>query len=119
MQTHVVFLLSLKFVSRKQNKSSNGTLNPPGNSMTLFKLSRTLSLIIAVMFESNRLGAIVTTRIPFLARSRVNGKVRETIAPLDAAYATNVCYYLGLKYQKRRETHLDRVVLRMQPPKQP
>jgi len=53
--------------------------------MTLFKLARTLSDIIAVMFESNRLGAIVTTRMPFLARSRVMGKVRETRAPLDAA----------------------------------
>ena len=59
-----------------------------GNSMTLVKLDRTLSLITAVISESNRLGAIVTTRIPYLATSRVNGRVRDAIAPLDAAYET-------------------------------
>lgn len=60
----------------------------PGNSMTLFKLAFTLSLIMTVMLESKRLGAMVTTRIPFLARSRVRGRVRDTIAPFEAAYAT-------------------------------
>jgi hypothetical protein len=59
-----------------------------GNSITLVKLARTLSDIMAVILESKRLGAIVTTRIPYLARSLVIGRVREAMAPLEALYAT-------------------------------
>jgi hypothetical protein len=57
----------------------------PGNSITLVSETRTLSDIIAVILESNSEGAIVTTRIPWRARSRVRGRVRERIAPLEAA----------------------------------
>lgn len=60
-----------------------------GNSITLVRLARTLSDIIAVILESKRLGAIVTTLIPYRARSRVIGSVSEAIAPLEALYATN------------------------------
>ena len=60
----------------------------PGNSITLVKLALTLSDIIAVILESKRLGAMVTTLIPYRARSRVIGSVSEAIAPFDAAYAT-------------------------------
>lgn len=56
--------------------------------MTLVKLDLTLSLIDAVIPLSNRLGAIVTTRTPYLARSLVNGKVNEASAPFEAAYET-------------------------------
>jgi hypothetical protein len=55
-----------------------------GNSITLVKLARTLSDIIAVILESKRLGAIVTTLIPYRARSLVIGRVREAMAPLEA-----------------------------------
>lgn len=41
-----------------------GGKNSQGNSITLVKLARTLSLIIAVIRESNILGATVTTRMP-------------------------------------------------------
>lgn len=57
----------------------------PGNSITLVSEARTLSDIIAVILESKSEGAIVTTRIPWRARSRVRGSVRERIAPLEAA----------------------------------
>lgn len=59
-----------------------------GNSITLFKLARTLSDITDVILESNRLGAIVTTLIPYRARSLVIGRVRAVMAPLEALYAT-------------------------------
>ena len=56
-----------------------------GNSMTLVKLALTLSLIKAVIPVSKRLGAIVTTLIPYFARSLVNGRVSDANAPFDAA----------------------------------
>ena len=59
-----------------------------GNSITLVRLARTLSDIIAVILESNKLGAIVTTLMPYLARSRVIGRVSDAIAPFEALYAT-------------------------------
>lgn len=59
-------------------------INIPGNSMTLIKLARTLSLIMAVIRESKRLGAMVMTRIPWRAMSRVKGRVSEAMAPLEA-----------------------------------
>lgn len=59
-----------------------------GNSITRVKLARTLSDITAVIRESNRLGAMVTTLIPYRARSLVIGSVRAATAPLDALYAT-------------------------------
>ena len=68
--------------------NSSGFPGLRGNSITLVKLALTLSLIKAVMPLSKRLGAIVTTRIPYLARSRVKGSVREAKAPFDAAYET-------------------------------
>ena len=68
--------------------NSSGFPGLRGNSITLVKLALTLSLIIAVMPLSKRLGAIVTTRIPYLARSRVSGSVREANAPFEAAYET-------------------------------
>lgn len=58
--------------------------NLRGNSITLVKLARTLSLIIAVILESKRLGAMVTTRMPCFATSRVKGRVKEAIAPFEA-----------------------------------
>ena len=57
----------------------------PGNSITLVSEARTLSDIMAVILESKSEGAIVTTRIPWRARSRVSGRVRERIAPFEAA----------------------------------
>lgn len=68
--------------------NSSGFPGRGGNSITLVRLDLTLSLIKAVIPLSNRLGATVTTRIPYLETSRVNGSVREAIAPLDAAYET-------------------------------
>lgn len=53
--------------------------------MTLVKLALTLSLIKAVIPVSKRLGAIVTTLIPYFARSLVNGRVSDANAPFDAA----------------------------------
>ena len=38
----------------------------------------------AVIPLSNKLGAMVITRIPYCARSRVRGSVKEAKAPLDA-----------------------------------
>lgn len=56
--------------------------------MTLVRLARTLSLIMDVILESNKLGAIVTTLMPSLARSRVIGNVAAVSAPFEAEYAT-------------------------------
>jgi len=71
-----------------QHKGGRGRNNSQGNSITLVKLARTFSLIIAVILESKILGATVTTLIPYRARSLVNGKVNERMAPLEAEYAT-------------------------------
>jgi hypothetical protein len=59
--------------------------NIPGNSITLVSEARTFSDIMAVIRDSKSEGAIVTTRIPCRARSRVRGRVSERIAPLEAA----------------------------------
>lgn len=56
-----------------------------GNSITLVKLDLALSPINAVIPESNRLGATVTTLTPYLERSRVRGSVSDANAP----FATN------------------------------
>jgi hypothetical protein len=40
---------------------------------------------MAVILESKSEGAIVTTRMPWRARSRVRGRVSERMAPLEAA----------------------------------
>jgi hypothetical protein len=48
----------------KKGMGTGEKKNLRGNSITLVKLARTLSLIIAVILESNILGAIVTTRMP-------------------------------------------------------
>ena len=53
--------------------------------MALVKLALTFSLIAAVIPESKRLGAMVTTLIPYFARSLVNGRVNDANAPFDAA----------------------------------
>jgi hypothetical protein len=47
-----------------------------------------LLLIILVIALSNMLGAIVTARIPYLARSLASGNVKLATAPLLAAYDT-------------------------------
>lgn len=65
--------------------NSSGFPGRRGNSMTLVELALTLALIKAVMPESKRLGAIVTTLIPCFARSLVNGRVSDSNAPLEAA----------------------------------
>ncbi len=64
------------------NSSGRPGLN--GNSITRVRLLLTLSPISAVIPLSNKLGAIVTTRIPYLARSLVSGSVSEAIAPFEA-----------------------------------
>ena len=46
-------------------ENSSGLPGRRGNSMTLVRLFLTLSLISAVMPLSNKLGATVTTRIPY------------------------------------------------------
>lgn len=81
--------------------------NLRGNSITLVKLARTLSLIIAVIRESKRLGAIVTTLIPCLATSRVRGRVSDAIAPFEALYATIpfLLAYLTHSQPKPSQTH--------------
>lgn len=56
--------------------------------MTLVKEALTLSDIMSVILDLNKLGAMVTTRIPYRAKSRVSGSVSEAIAPFDALYAT-------------------------------
>jgi hypothetical protein len=56
--------------------------------MTLSKLFLALSGRMLVILVSKRLGAIVTTRMPYRAKSRASGKVKDAIAPLDAEYAT-------------------------------
>lgn len=65
--------------------NSSGFPGLSGNSMTRVKLALTLSLIRAVIPESKRLGAMVTTLIPYFARSLVNGRVSDANAPFDAA----------------------------------
>lgn len=65
--------------------NSSGLPGLRGNSITLVKLALTLSLIKAVIPESKRLGAMVTTLIPCFARSLVNGRVSDANAPFDAA----------------------------------
>ena len=69
--------------TKKEREKENR--NIPGNSITLVNDARTLSDIMAVILDSKSEGAIVTTRIPWRARSRVKGRVRERIAPLEAA----------------------------------
>ena len=68
--------------------NSSGLPGLSGNSMTFVRLDLTLSLIKTVIPLSNRLGAIVTTLIPYLETSRVSGRVKEASAPFDAAYET-------------------------------
>ena len=68
--------------------NSSGFPGLRGNSITLVKLALTFSLIKAVIPESKRLGAMVTTLIPYFARSLVNGRVNDANAPFDAAYET-------------------------------
>ncbi len=68
--------------------NSSGFPGLRGNSMTLVRLDLTLSLMRAVIPLSNRLGAMVTTLTPYLARSRVNGSVKDARAPFEAAYET-------------------------------
>lgn len=75
-----------------------------GNSITLVKLARTLSDIIEVILESKRLGAMVTTLIPWRARSLVIGKVREAIAPLEALYATTNSVRICFKTRVMKRT---------------
>lgn len=64
--------------------NSSGFPGLRGNSITFVKLALTLSLIKAVIPESKRLGAIVTTLIPYFARSLVSGRVSDANAPFDA-----------------------------------
>jgi hypothetical protein len=68
--------------------NSSGFPGRTGNSITLSKLFRAFSGNRLVILLSNRLGAMVTTRTPYRARSRASGSVSDAIAPLDAAYAT-------------------------------
>lgn len=49
--------------------------------MTRVMLLRTLSFMRAVMPDSNKLGAMVTHRMPYRDRSRVTGSVKLAIAP--------------------------------------
>ena len=84
----VPFNIEFSTLSLTTLANSSGFPGLRGNSITLVKLALTLSLIKAVMPLSKRLGAIVTTRIPYLARSRVSGSVREANAPFEAAYET-------------------------------
>jgi hypothetical protein len=68
---------------RKEGRQE-GRDNVQGNSITRVRDARTLSDIMAVILESKSEGAIVTTRMPWRARSRVNGRVSERMAPLEA-----------------------------------
>jgi len=68
--------------------NSSGWPGLAGNSIAFRNPSFTLSDNIAVMAESNMLGAIVTTRIPNLDKSLAIGSVMDATAPLLAAYAT-------------------------------
>lgn len=76
--------------------NSSGFPALSGNSITLVRLPLTLSDIIAVIPLSNELGAIVTTLIPYFARSRVKGSVSEAIAPFDADRRTWQSWKPGL-----------------------
>lgn len=84
----VPFSIEFDIASLTTLANSSGFPALAGNSTTFIRLARTLSLIRAVIPLSNRLGAIVTTRTPYRARSRVKGKVRLAMAPLLAAYET-------------------------------
>ena len=55
-----------------------------GNSIAASRLFLTLPLIMLVIRLSNKLGAIVTTRMPCRAKSRAMGSVMDTTAPLLA-----------------------------------
>lgn len=79
------FNMVFSIPSRTILANSSGFPGRSGNSITLVRLDLTLSFIKAVIPLSNKLGAIVTTRTPYLARSLVNGKVKEASAPLEAA----------------------------------
>lgn len=81
--------------------------------MTLVKLARTLSDITEVILDSKRLGATVTTRIPYRARSLVRGRVRDAMAPLEALYATKAhCQYF--RGHSREENYPGQVGRQMQ-----
>lgn len=79
------FSMLFSMPSRTILANSSGFPGRSGNSMTLVRLDLTLSLINTVIPLSNKLGAMVTTRTPYLARSLVNGNVKEARAPLEAA----------------------------------
>jgi hypothetical protein len=74
--------------SRTTLANSSGCPALLGNSIAFHKLCLALLLIIFVMFESNKVGAIVTARMPYLDKSLASGSVKLATAPLLAAYAT-------------------------------
>lgn len=84
----VPFNIEFSMLCLTNAANSSGFPARTGNSITLSKLFRAFSLSFAVIALSNRLGAIVTALIPYLARSRDKGSVRDAMAPLDAEYAT-------------------------------
>lgn len=64
--------------------NSSAEPNLFGNARSLTRLAFVFSLILSVIADENAPGAIVTTRMPWRARSRDIGRVMLTRAPLDA-----------------------------------
>ena len=82
------FSISFSMHSFANDANSSGLPALFGNSIAPSRLCLTLSLKTAVIALSKRLGAMVTTLMPWWARSRASGRVADAIAPFDAAYDT-------------------------------
>ena len=81
----VPFSIEFSMASLTNRANSSGFPARTGNSITRSKLFFAFSPSMLVILLSNKLGAIVTARMPYRARSRARGSVRDAIAPLEAA----------------------------------
>jgi len=68
--------------------NSSGLPGLAGNSMAFSRLLRVFSFMPALMRDWNRLGAMVTTRMPNRERSLAMGSVMDRTAPFVAEYET-------------------------------
>lgn len=84
----VPFNISFSMLCKTRLENSSGFPGLTGHSITRSKLLRAFSGNTAVMALSNKLGAMVTARMPNRARSLARGSVRDAMAPFEAAYAT-------------------------------
>lgn len=80
----VPFNITFSIACLARLANSSGLPARRGNSIALSRLFLTLPPIMLVMRLSNRLGAMVTTRMPCRLRSLAMGRVMAVTAPLDA-----------------------------------